>query len=75
MRAYKPTQLFGLIQNEDVTARLFYGLTGPGGQRPITSGVPDNQMIDPHRTKIQGDILLFLESPGTAAWIEACLQP
>ena len=56
MRAYKPTQLFGLIQNKDVTTMLFYGLTGPRGQRPITSRVPDDHIIDKHRTKIQGAV-------------------
>jgi hypothetical protein len=55
MRAYKPTQLFGLIQNMDVTTMLFYGLTGPRGQRPITFRMPDNHILDEHRTKIQGN--------------------
>ena len=57
MRAYKPTQLFGLMQNMDVTTMLFYGLTGPRGQRPIISRVPDDHIIDKHRTKIQGTIV------------------
>jgi hypothetical protein len=47
------------MQNMDVTTMLFYGLTGPRGQRPITSGVPDDHMIDKHRTKIQGVGSLF----------------
>lgn len=54
MRAYTPKQLFGLIQNVDVMTMPFYGFTGPRRQRPLTSGVPDDQMIDKHRTKIQG---------------------
>lgn len=54
MGAYKPTQLFGLIQNMDVTIMLFYGLTGARGQRSITSRMPDDHIIDKHRTKIQG---------------------
>lgn len=54
MRAYKPTQLFELMQNMNVMTMLFYGLTGPRGQRPITSGVPDDHMIANHRTKIHG---------------------
>jgi len=54
MRAYKPTQLFGLMQKMDVTTMLFFGLTGPRGQRPITSRVPANHMIEKYRTKIQG---------------------
>lgn len=59
MRAYK---LFGLAQNVDVMTRLFYGLTGPRGQRPLTSGVPDDQMINKHKTKIQGVAVPLLAS-------------
>ncbi len=68
MRSYKPTQLFELMQNMDVTAMLFYGLTGPRGQRPITSGIPDGHMIDNHRTKIQVNSLLFRKDL-SAMWI------
>src|SRR5207249_4047495 len=55
MRAQWPTQLFGLVQNMDVTTKLFYGLTGPRGQRSITSKLPSDHIVNEHRTKIQGD--------------------
>jgi len=54
MRAYKPSQLFGLIQSVDVLTMLFYGLTGPRGQRSITFRTQDNRIIGEHITKIQG---------------------
>ncbi|TLY30123.1 MAG: DUF5069 domain-containing protein [Nitrospirae bacterium] len=55
MRAQWPTQLFGLVQNMDVTTKLFYGLTGPRGQRSITSKLPSDHIVNEHRTKIQGE--------------------
>ena len=61
MRAYRPTQLFGLIQNMNVTTMLFYGLTRPRCQRPITSRLQSDLIIDEHTTKIQG-----VQKEGTA---------
>ena len=68
MRACRPTQLFGLIQNMDATTMLFYGLTGPRGQRPITSRVPDDHIFDVHRTKIQGGLEHNLSTIGSQEW-------
>jgi len=39
----------------DVTTKLFYGLTGPRGQRSITSKLPSDHIVNEHRTKIQGE--------------------
>ncbi len=61
MRAYRPTQLFGLIQNMNVTTMLFYGLTRPRCQVPITSRLQSDLIIDEHTTKIQG-----VQKEGTA---------
>ena len=61
-------QLFGHIQNMDVTTMLFYGLTGPRGQWPITSRAPDDHIIDEDRTKIQGGVEHKMSTAGLRCW-------
>ena len=70
MRAQRPTQLFGLVQNMDMTTLLQHGLRGPREQRSIMSGLPEGYILFERKPRYKEPFLLNPEPKK-----ERCQEP